>query len=175
MPAIFSYSSWVFMQVLLFFFLRTHGTAQHVVFFSISWWLLDLPVLMFSTSSEVLGSVLFACPYSSVLVHHLSLWCFSCPCSSTTDSVFLCDACGLQCLIASPIVYDCVPCCSVWGMSSIVSSASTPNFFVLRRNKLSLPKFSPPPTFPTCLKPAHRHESVSFTWVLIQGLRLRCT
>ena len=33
----------------------------------------------------VLGSPpwVFLCPYSSVLVHHLFLWCFSSPCSST--------------------------------------------------------------------------------------------
>ena len=53
-------------------------------------------VLLFFMSSGC-PPCLFRCPYSFVLVHDLFLWCLPCPCSSTSDSVFLCDSSGLQC------------------------------------------------------------------------------
>ena len=75
------------------------------------------------------------CPYCSVLVHHLFLCCFSCPCSWTSDSLsvwFLWTAMS----VASPIVYDRVQCCSNYVGSSIAvqSTPRTLQSFQLLRN-----------------------------------------
>ena len=50
----------------------------------------------------------------------------------------------------------------VWDL--IIVSASTPNLFVLRQNRLT------PPTLSSISIPARRHQSMSFIWFLIRGL-----
>ena len=84
-----------------------------------------------------------------VLVHPLFLWCFSCPCSSTSVSVFLCDSSGLRCRFASDRVRLCAVLFDVCGFIDCFFSQHS-EFIRVVQNRLSAPKFPALSKFPTC-------------------------